>query len=174
MVYVDGGVWQYGDESKPSGRRTYFAGTMCKHPLVMAAVNAVLDRILESKDHMYEALNAKVARMASDINSCCSEMGVALRIEHYGSQFRFVVPPNIVKVFYQTLRLNGVYCQEGRSCFLNTAHTECDIDSIVQATKRTALALQWFPMLVPSPAAPVCYSTQRLTMIGGRLLHAYP
>ena len=34
MKGVDGGVWEYGDNSFPKAARTYFAGTFCKHPLV--------------------------------------------------------------------------------------------------------------------------------------------
>ena len=36
MAGVDGGVWQYGDASSPSGARTYFAGTARKSQLVSA------------------------------------------------------------------------------------------------------------------------------------------
>lgn len=159
MLYVDGGVWQYGDESKPAGRRTYFAGTMCKHPLVMAAVSSVLHRIRECK-HLYQLLNAKAARMASSINRCWSEMGLALCVEHYGSQFRFVLPPNLVTIFNQTIKMNGVHFQENRSCFLSTEHTDDDVDSIIQAAKNTVVELLdkgvALPMVDPNAAVPVC------------------
>ena len=42
MDAVDGGFWEYGDLSYPKASTTFFAGTFCKHALVMAAAQAVL------------------------------------------------------------------------------------------------------------------------------------
>ncbi len=39
---IDGGVWQFGDNSYPPKQVTAFAGTFCKHPLTMAASRAAL------------------------------------------------------------------------------------------------------------------------------------
>ena len=37
---IDGGWWQYGDDSGPSVQTTFFGGTFCKHPLTMASARA--------------------------------------------------------------------------------------------------------------------------------------
>ena len=42
MDGIDGGLWQYGDDSYPRAETTFFGGTFCKHPLAMAAARAVL------------------------------------------------------------------------------------------------------------------------------------
>ena len=37
MDALDGGMWQYGDESLPRMGVTFFAGTFVRHPLALAA-----------------------------------------------------------------------------------------------------------------------------------------
>ena len=37
MDALDGGAWQYGDDSIPTVGVTYFAGTFVRHPLALAA-----------------------------------------------------------------------------------------------------------------------------------------
>jgi iturin family lipopeptide synthetase A len=39
--------------------------------------------------------------------------------------------------FFHTLKMHGVYCWEGRTCFLSTAHTRTVVDEVVAALKRT-------------------------------------
>ena len=45
MDALDGGAWQYGDESYPETGVTFFAGTFVRHPLALAAAAAVLKRL---------------------------------------------------------------------------------------------------------------------------------
>jgi glutamate-1-semialdehyde aminotransferase len=42
MDALDGGFWQYGDDSYPEAGVTYFAGTFVRHPLALAAAKATL------------------------------------------------------------------------------------------------------------------------------------
>eukprot|EP00966_Prymnesium_polylepis_P162713 3760636-Prymnesium_polylepis.1 len=114
MSGVDGGVWQYGDSSAPGGLRTYFAGTMCKHPLAMAATNAILDQIIEHGDVDYTAVAAQATRMTTSVNEWMAQQNLGLRIDHFNSQFRFQIPPDLSLAFYQTLNVNGVYTWESR------------------------------------------------------------
>ena len=37
MDALDGGFWQYGDNSYPTAGVTFFAGTFVRHPLTLAA-----------------------------------------------------------------------------------------------------------------------------------------
>ena len=41
LDYIDGGYWQYGDDSKPKEDVVVFGGTFCRHPFAMEAVTAV-------------------------------------------------------------------------------------------------------------------------------------
>ena len=141
MTGVDGGVWQYGDSSQPAGRRTFFAGTTCKHPLVMAAVCAVLDHIIKHGDEMYPQINSRIDRFVTTMNGWWKTHGHALRVDNFGTQFRFQVPADIAMTFYQTLKMNGLYTWEGRTCYLFTTHSEKDIDAMITACKTTTLML---------------------------------
>jgi glutamate-1-semialdehyde aminotransferase len=42
MDALDGGMWQFGDDSYPEAGVTFFAGTFVRHPLAVAAMKAVL------------------------------------------------------------------------------------------------------------------------------------
>ena len=128
--------WQFGDASFPRGVRTFFAGTYCKHPISMVAVSAVLDHIIEHGDTFYPALNRASDGFVSRLNSWWAEQGIGLRIDNCRSMFRFIVPPEVNLAFFQTLNTNGVYCWEGRSCYLNTAHTEEDFERMVLAVQQ--------------------------------------
>ncbi len=45
MDALDGGMWQYGDDSFPETGVTFFAGTFVRHPLALAAAHAVLKHL---------------------------------------------------------------------------------------------------------------------------------
>jgi len=137
MKGVDGGVWEYGDKSFPKATRTYFAGTFCKHPLIMASVNAVLDHILAHGDTFYEELNSNAAHLVDSSNRYWDEQNVAFHLAHFGSQVRFFVPPDLGLSFFHGLKLNGVYCWEGRTCFITTAHTREVVSTMIDAVKAT-------------------------------------
>ena len=47
MDALDGGMWQYGDDSYPEVGVTFFAGTFVRHPLAVAAAKAVLQHFKE-------------------------------------------------------------------------------------------------------------------------------
>ena len=150
MKGVDGGLWQYGDKSFPKATRTYFAGTFCKHPLVLGATGAVLDHILAHGDTLYPALNANADYLCDSINRWWAEQNVAFSVHHFGSQIRFMIPPDLSLSFFQTLLLNGVYCWEGRTCFITTAHTREVIDDVLDALRETTQQLRDAGAVLPS------------------------
>jgi glutamate-1-semialdehyde aminotransferase len=45
MDALDGGFWQYGDDSYPAAGVTFFTGTFVRHPLTLAATAAVLKHL---------------------------------------------------------------------------------------------------------------------------------
>src|SRR5262249_16835070 len=45
MDSIDGGFWQYGDDSVPRGETTFFGGTYIQHPVAMTAAKAVLTHL---------------------------------------------------------------------------------------------------------------------------------
>jgi glutamate-1-semialdehyde aminotransferase/acyl carrier protein len=138
---IDGGFWQYGDDSFPQADPIFFAGTFTKHPLTMAAAVATLEKIRAEGDSLYPQLHARTERLAQASNAVFERMGVPVRVECFGSLFRYVSRKNI-DLFFSHLMMEGVFVWEGRNCFLSTAHTDADVDAIVKATEAAVTALQ--------------------------------
>ncbi|MFJ4374203.1 aminotransferase class III-fold pyridoxal phosphate-dependent enzyme [Pseudomonas japonica] len=147
---IDGGTWQYGDQSAPQVEPIFFAGTFSKHPLAMAAAVQTLEHIQQNAATLYSDLNRLTRDLVERSNALFKRLGVDIRVEHFGSLFRYVSKRNL-DLFFSHLLFNGVFVWEGRNCFLSTAHTEEDIDAILAATQA---ALQ--PLIAHGfmPAAP--------------------
>jgi glutamate-1-semialdehyde aminotransferase len=62
MDALDGGHWQFGDDSVPTVGVTYFAGTFVRHPLALAAAHAVLLHIKEHGVTLQQSLNSRASR----------------------------------------------------------------------------------------------------------------
>jgi amino acid adenylation domain-containing protein len=135
MDALDGGMWQYGDDSVPEVPPTFFAGTFVRHPLVMAAVLAVLRHLDAQGPALQEALTRRTAELVRRINLDLERRGLEGRIETYGSlfYFNFAQSERLAGLLYYHLRARGIYIQEGFPCFLTTAHTDDDVESIVNA-----------------------------------------
>jgi amino acid adenylation domain-containing protein len=56
MDALDGGFWQYGDDSTPEAGVTYFAGTFVRHPLALAAARASLEYMKKRGPSLQEGL----------------------------------------------------------------------------------------------------------------------
>lgn len=138
---IDGGVWKYGDASAPVQETTFFAGTFNNHPLGLAAARAVLGEMKRQGPGLQEALNARTADMATRLNTALAANDVPLSVLHYGSVFRFAHKGNLDLLYYHLLH-RGLFVWEGRNCFLSTAHTDADIDAIVERTLDGVAALQ--------------------------------
>ena len=154
MNGVDGGEWTFGDKSFPQATRTYFAGTFCKHPLSMAAVGAVLERIGEVGDALHSRLNAKARRLATEANRWWAAEGLALRVDVFGSIFKLGVPAALEAAFLGELHLQGVHAETGRACFLSAAHSDADVDRIVGALRDATEAARASGLRLPR--VPVC------------------
>jgi acyl transferase domain-containing protein/glutamate-1-semialdehyde aminotransferase/acyl-CoA synthetase (AMP-forming)/AMP-acid ligase II/alpha-ketoglutarate-dependent taurine dioxygenase len=131
---IDGGMWQYGDDSYPSVQTTFFAGTFCKHPLTMVAAHAVLSKIQAEGPALFVELNRRTAELAATLNAYFQAEEYPLHVVHFGSLFRFVFAGNMDLLFYHLIE-KGIYIWEGRNCFLSTAHTEEDVARVVQAVR---------------------------------------
>ncbi|MGH7867760.1 MAG: aminotransferase class III-fold pyridoxal phosphate-dependent enzyme, partial [Candidatus Dormibacteraceae bacterium] len=124
MDALDGGMWQFGDDSYPEVGVTFFAGTFVRHPLTLAAVKAVLHHFKEQGPALQERLTGRTTGMVRAINEFFELNSVPTRIESFGSIFYFGFPPEerFASLFYYYLRMNGIHVLEGFPCFLTTAH----------------------------------------------------
>ncbi len=127
---LDGGMWDYGDESYPAAETTFFAGTFNKHPLTLAAARAVLHRLYEEGPGLQEGLNRRTTELAGRLNALFREEKAPVQVAHFGSLFRLRFTGNLDLLFYHLLD-RGIYVWEGRNCFLSTAHTDEDLDHLV-------------------------------------------
>ncbi|WP_332959592.1 non-ribosomal peptide synthetase/type I polyketide synthase, partial [Microcoleus sp. AR_TQ3_B6] len=134
MNGIDGGLWNYGDASYPQAEQTFFAGTFNKHPLAMAVARAVLNHLKRQGSALQQQLNQRTSQLAETLNTYFEAEDVPIRIVHFGSLFRFTFSGNLDLLFYHLLE-KGVYIWEGRNCFLSTAHTDADVNYVIQAVK---------------------------------------
>jgi amino acid adenylation domain-containing protein len=151
MDALDGGQWQFGDESYPEVGVTFFAGTFVRHPLTVAAIKAVLKHFKEEGPALQERLNEKTAGMVTKINECFEQNHVPSRVEHFGSIFYFGFPSEerFTSLFYYFLRAKGIHILEGFPCFLTTAHSDADVERIISAFDESVAEMQkagFFPM----------------------------
>lgn len=138
---IDGGYWQYDDDSFPSAKSTFVAGTFCHHPLAMAACLKTIEILNQSNGDLLLQLNNKTADFCERMNAFFLENGFQLSIEHFGSLFRFFTPGKYKSIYHQLL-LNGVYIWEGRNCFFSMAHDEQVISSLEEKIKISCFQLE--------------------------------
>jgi amino acid adenylation domain-containing protein len=144
MDALDGGMWQYGDESFPEVGVTFFAGTFVRHPLAMAACKAVLHHLKAEGPALQERLTARTTGMIARLNALLKTNEVPTHIESFSSFFYFSFPPDFRfgSLFYYHLRAKGIHLLENFPCFITTEHTEADIDRIVRAFEETIAEMQ--------------------------------
>ncbi|WP_407170698.1 amino acid adenylation domain-containing protein [Bradyrhizobium sp. ORS 111] len=144
MDALDGGAWQFGDDSYPEKGVTFFAGTFVRHPLALAAMRAVLLHFKEEGPALQERLTRRTAALVHRLNDVLQEQNVPTRIETFGSFFYFSFPTSerLASLFYFYIRDKGVHIREGFPCFLTTSHNEADLDIIVGAFRDSAIEMR--------------------------------
>ena len=139
MDHIDGGAWQFGDDSRPQVPTTFFAGTFTKHPLALVAAHAVLSRLQAEGPALQLGLNARTAALVAGLNAHCSGRGLPLEFTHFGSFFaiaasRSRLPERARLLLAYQLLVRGVHLRIGDvGGFLSTAHGEAEVAHIHQA-----------------------------------------
>lgn len=156
MDALDGGHWQYGDDSAPTVGVTYFAGTFVRHPLALAATHAVLTHLRDAGPALQEGLSARTAAFVDDLNAFCEDAGAPIRIVHFGSLWRtqFLEDHPLQELLFAMIRSRGVHILDNFPCFLTTAHDAADIATIARAYKDAVLELQESEFLPRHAATP--------------------
>ncbi|RYG13767.1 MAG: aminotransferase class III-fold pyridoxal phosphate-dependent enzyme, partial [Chitinophagaceae bacterium] len=144
MDALDGGFWQFGDDSIPEVGVTYFAGTFVRHPLALATAKASLNYLKEMGPQLQENLNANGKYVANTINALCKKLRVPLYIAQFGSLWRikFIEEYPYTELFFTLMRLKGIHVLEGFACFLTTAHTNADIQQIIKCFEESLIELK--------------------------------
>ena len=156
---VDGGAWRYDDGSTPREEPVWFAGTFNKNPLGMAASLATLEHLAEQGPSLQEGLNRRTSGLAAGLNAWFGEQGAPIEVVHFGSLFRFRAARSLDLLFHHLVE-RGLYVWEGRSLFLSTAHSDDDVQRLVDGVKdavgelRAGGVLPERPPVAIAPAAP--------------------
>jgi amino acid adenylation domain-containing protein len=135
MDALDGGQWQFGNDSVPEVGVTFFAGTFVRHPLVLAAAWAVLNHLKDQGPALQATLTKKTAALVQRLKALFTRFGLVSQIESYSSWFFFHLHndhPLTALLFYQ-LRERGIHIQDSFPCFLTTAHSDADFERIYTA-----------------------------------------
>jgi len=141
MDPIDGGMWNYSDTTYPVINRVVFGGTFCQHPLAMTASLATLKHLKANGTILQNELNTKTSRFAEELNSWFNQEQVPIQIAWFGSLFRFEFSSNFELLFYH-MNLRGVFVWEWRNCFMSTAHSQQDIDRVIEVVKESVLAMR--------------------------------
>ena len=143
MQWIDGGQWQYGDDSAPLTDSISTGGTHNKHPIALAAADAVLDH-LNANPHLAGEVRARMHRLADRINVYFENDSVPLRLTYCGTQFKFenFASGFEYELFFYLLTERGVYSWELHVANLSTEHTEEDCDAIVTAIKSSVAEMR--------------------------------
>jgi len=144
MDALDGGHWQYGDDSIPTVGVTYFAGTFVRHPLALAAARAALQHMIDAGPQLQERLTARTQAMVAQVNGYMAEIGAPFKLNTFASLWRNVFTEDLPysDLIYAMLRDRGIHILDNFPCFLTTAHTDEDIATIVAAYKGAAAEMQ--------------------------------
>ena len=143
MDALDGGTWQYGDDSSPETGMTFFAGTYVRHPLALRAALSVLTRLKREGPELQDELSERTDGLAGKLNALFEAGRVPMRVNWFRSMMYLAAEPEFkfASLLYFHLRLRGLHIWEGRPFFLSTAHTDEEIDFIVGAFQESLAAL---------------------------------
>ncbi len=134
---LDGGSWEYGDESAPEVGVTYFAGTFVRHPLAIAAARAVIRYLNEQGPELQQACMERGDYFAQEVNDYIKLRGAPLQLEHCGSMsyLNFLEEDQYSALYFYHLRQKLVHIWEHRAIFVTPAHADEDIEFCIDAFK---------------------------------------
>ncbi len=135
MDALDGGFWEYGDDSVPEVGVTYFAGTFVRHPLALAATKASLQYMKDRGPSLQEKLAGLATRLKAGIEATCTKENLPLTVVGYSSLWRLKFLEDIPysELLFILMRWRGIHILDGFPCFMTDAHTEQDIDTMIAA-----------------------------------------
>jgi glutamate-1-semialdehyde aminotransferase len=137
MDALDGGYWEYGDESMPEVGVTYFAGTFVRHPLALAAAKASLEYFKADKGAMHADLKQKTDRIAASLDNYFAERQLPFYIAHFGSLWKLKYHQELpyTDLIFIMMRERGIHIYDGFPCYLTTQITEADVDRVINTFK---------------------------------------
>ncbi|HVW97021.1 MAG TPA: amino acid adenylation domain-containing protein [Mucilaginibacter sp.] len=139
MDALDGGFWQYGDDSQPEAGVTYFAGTFVRHPLALAAAKASLQYMKDRGPALQQGLNDLTQYLAGELNAICEKEGLPLYAPHFGSLWKIKFKEELPygELLFTLMRNKGIHIWDLFPCFLTASHTRAEVDQIIEAFRES-------------------------------------
>lgn len=154
MDFIDGGKWNFEDDSMPKLKRVYIGGTHTRNPLKISASLAVLRELknrcsasqrCDNCSCFQKKINDLTKFMADSLNALFAKRNVPITVDYFSSLFKFRFthnPSGLVKeLFLVLLRMHGVETSVSGNFFLTDAHTREDIDNIISAVETSVSLL---------------------------------
>ncbi|GEO10786.1 polyketide synthase [Segetibacter aerophilus] len=135
MDALDGGYWDYEDDSIPEVGVTYFAGTFVRHPLALATAKATLEYMMAKGPKLQESINYKAEYLANKINAQLERRKLPIYIAQFGSLWKTKFKEDVLhgELLFTLMREKGVHIWDGFPCFMTEAHSPADIEFIIDA-----------------------------------------
>ena len=135
MDALDGGGWNYGDDSFPEVGVTFFAGTFVRHPLAMAAARAVVDHLHREGPGLQLRMNERTSLLCRSLTDFCRRSGAPVRLPCFSAFADIEHAPGLpfAGLLWYYLREKGIHIWEGRPLYFTTAHTDEDLNSFSDA-----------------------------------------
>ncbi|WP_157937739.1 non-ribosomal peptide synthetase, partial [Oceaniglobus roseus] len=151
MDALDGGAWAFGDDSAPQVAPTFFAGTFVRHPLVVAAVAAVLDHLETEGDRLWTGAAGRAAKLAADMNAALAARGLPGFVTRFSSWFVINASQHDPRatLLFPLMRMEGIHILDGFCGFLTTAHGEAECAAVLKAFETAVDSLQSVGILAP-------------------------
>lgn len=149
MDALDGGFWQFGDDSTPTVGVTYFAGTFVRHPLALAAAKGSLLILKEGGEKLLRDTNDRAAAFAKELNLFCKEHQIPLEMNNFGSLMKpkWKQDVNGGELLFALLRYNGVHTYDGFPWFVNLAHTDDELKRVLNIFRKSFIKMQEMGLL---------------------------
>jgi len=143
MDALDGGFWQYGDDSQPEAGVTYFAGTFVRHPLALAAGKASLEYMKAKGPALQQGLNSLTKYLAAELNATCEKEGLPFYAPSFGSLWKIKFKEELAygELLFTLMREKGIHIWDLFPCFLTESHTKEDVDKIIAKFRESVYEL---------------------------------
>ncbi len=155
MDALDGGAWNYGDDSFPEVGVTFFAGTFVRHPLALAAAWRVVEHLMVEGPRLQIEMEERVGRFCRTLNEHFERIEVPIRLPHFSAYavIEHAADLKYASLLWYFLREKGVHVWEGRPLYFTTAHTDEDLDAVIKAFTDSVAEMQAAGFLPASSGA---------------------
>jgi amino acid adenylation domain-containing protein len=138
MDALDGGYWQYGDDSIPPAGVTYFAGTFVRHPFALAAAKASLLEMERKGPSLQEDLSTFAGELVAKMNEVFEKFNTPYYAVNYRSLWKIKTKVEFPywELLFTLLRNEGIHIWENFPCFITAAHVSNDISFTINKLEK--------------------------------------